>query len=64
MNKTIILFNNESYRQLDGVDIGSLLHQVFANIFLSLQEVLWLSNCRLDFRPKIFDNPQQPEIFK
>ena len=34
--------------------MNSPLGPVFANIFLSLHEVIWLSNCPLEFHPKIY----------
>ena len=44
-NETITLFNNESYGHLDRIAIVSPLELVFADICLSLQEVVWLTNC-------------------
>ena len=33
---------------------SSPLGPVFANILLSLHEVIWLNNCPLEFQPKIY----------
>ena len=42
------LFNGVLYQQIDGVAMGSPL---FANIFFSFHEKVWLSKCPADFKP-------------
>ena len=39
LNESFILFDNEHYRQYDGVAIGSPLEPTFANIFLLVHEI-------------------------
>ena len=38
LSESLILFNNEYYKQIDGVAMGSPLGPTFANIFLSYYE--------------------------
>ena len=45
LSESLILFNNEYYKQIDGVAMGSPLGPTFANIFLSYYEQIWLKNC-------------------
>lgn len=43
MHESFALFNNEHYKQLDGVGTGYPLKATFANIFLCLHEIIWLN---------------------
>ena len=52
--ESMFLFDGEYYRQVDGVAMGSPLGPVFANIFLSHHEKVWLSQCPLEFKPLHF----------
>ena len=45
------LFNDNYYRQIDGVAMGSPLGPTLANVFLSHYESMWLENCPKQFRP-------------
>ena len=45
MTESCLLFDNEYYRQHDGVAMGSLLGSTFAHIFLCVHEILWLEEC-------------------
>ena len=49
MNETTVIFNNEQCQQLDGVGMGPPQKPTFTNIFLSLYEVIWLTNFPLEF---------------
>ena len=54
MNESFTLFNNGCCQQFDGVVMYSLLGPTFANIFRSLNEVIWPNNLSLEFKPKIY----------
>ena len=54
MTESFTLFDNEYYKQHDGVAIASPLGPTFANIFLSVHEILWLEKCPPEFRPVIY----------
>ena len=45
MPESLVLFNSECYKQIDGVAMGSPLGPTFDNIFLSYLEQIWLKNC-------------------
>ena len=47
-------FNGQIYQQIDGVAMGSPLGPLFANIFLSYHEKLWLHNCPAAFKPLLY----------
>ena len=53
MSESLVLFDDEYYKQIDGVAIGSPLGPTFANIFLSFHEQIWLKNCPCEFKPVI-----------
>ena len=46
MPESLVLFNSECYKQIDGVAMGSPLGPTFGNIFLSYHEQIWPKNCR------------------
>ena len=48
------LFDNNYYKQHDGVTLGFLLGPIFANIFLCVHKILWLEKYPPEFRPVIF----------
>ena len=48
---TLILFNNDYYKQIDGVSMGSPLGPVLADIFLCHMETKWLNDCPDSFKP-------------
>ena len=54
MTESFILFDNEYYKQHDGVAMGSPLGPTFANIFLWVHEILWLEKYPSEFRPVIY----------
>ena len=54
LSASLILFNNEYYKQIDAVAMGSPLGPTFANIFLSYYEQIWLKNCPYEFKPVIY----------
>ena len=54
MTESFILFDNECYKQHDGVTIGSPLRPTFVNIFSCAYETLWLEKCPPEFRPVIY----------
>ena len=54
MSESLVLFNSEYYKQIDGVAIGSSLGPTFANTFLSYHEQIWLKNCHCEFKPVIY----------
>ena len=54
MSESLVLFNSEYYKQIDGVAIGSSLGPTFANIFLIYHEQIWLKNCPCEFEPVIY----------
>ena len=54
MTESFILFDNEYYKQHDGVAKGSPLGSTFASIFLCVHEIRWLEKCLSEFRPVIY----------
>ena len=67
-------FNDEIYRQVDGVAMGSPLGPTLANIFMCYHEKRWLENCPPQFKPiiyrryvddtfLIFRRPQDADLF-
>ena len=52
--ESLILFNNEYYKQIDGVAMGSPLGPTFANVFLSYYEQIWLKHCLYEFKPVVY----------
>ena len=54
MSESLILFDQELYKQHDGVAMGSPLRPTFGNIFLCYHEKIWLQNCPSEFKPVIY----------
>ena len=54
MSESLILFDQEFYKQHDGVAMGSPLGPTLANIFLCYHEKIWLQNCPSEFKPTIY----------
>ena len=54
MSESLILFDQEFYKQHDGVATGYSLGTTLANIFLCYHEKIWLQNCLSEFKPVIF----------
>ena len=50
-NESYFIFNNISYKQIDGVAMGSPLGPSLANAFLTHLEQNWLDSCPLEYRP-------------
>ena len=48
------LFDSKLYHQKDGVAMGSPLGPLFANIFLSFHERIWLADCPHTFKPMLY----------
>ena len=54
MPESLVLFDGEHYKQIDGVAMGSPLGPTLANIFLSYHEQIWLNNCPCEFKAVIY----------
>ena len=54
MSESLILFDQEFYKQHDGVAMGSPLGPTLANVFLCYHEKIWLQNCPSEFKPVIY----------
>ena len=53
MFESLIVFNQEFYKQHDGVAMGSPLGPTVANAFLCYHEKIWLQTCPSEFKPVI-----------
>ena len=51
MLESLILFDQEFYKQYDGVRMASPLGPTLANVFLCYHEKIWLQNCPSEFKP-------------
>lgn len=51
---SIFLFNNECYKQTDGVAMGNPLGPTLSNIFLCFHERNWLKDCPSEFKPTFY----------
>ena len=49
-----LIFNEQLYKQFDGVAMGSPLGPTLANAFLVHFEKNWLQNCPSDFKPHYY----------
>ena len=54
MSESLVLFDGEFYKQIDGVAMVSPLGPTLANIFLCFHEQIWLDNCCIEFKPMIY----------
>ena len=54
MSESLILFDQEFYKQHDGVAMGSPLGPTLANVFPCYHEKIWLQNCPSEFKPVIY----------
>ena len=54
MFESLISFNQEFYKQHDGVVIGSPLGPTVANVFLCYHEKIWLQSCPFEFKSVIY----------
>ena len=54
MSESLILFDQQFYKQHDGVAIGSPLGSTLANVFLCYHEKIWLQNFPSQFKPVIY----------
>ena len=54
LKESIILFENKSYSQVDGVAMGPPLVPTFLYFFLCHGEVTWLKKCSKNFTPKCY----------
>ena len=48
------IFNGRLYQQVDGMAMGSPLVPLFANVFMSFHEHIWLQNCPSSFTPVLY----------
>ena len=48
---SFFLFNEQLYRQKEGLGMGLPISPVMANIFMGHHECKWLSDCPPDFAP-------------
>ena len=53
-SESLVLSYNEYYKQINRVAMGSPLGSIFANIFLSYYEQMWLKNCPCEFKPVMY----------
>ena len=51
---SLVLFDGEYYKRIDGAAMGSPLGPTFANIFLSYYEQIWLKMCPSEFKSVIY----------
>ena len=54
LKKSIILFDNRYYCQVDRMVIGSTLAPTLVKIFLCHTKTIWLKKCPKKFRPKYY----------
>ena len=54
MSESLVLFDGDFYKQIDGVAMGSPLGPTLANIFLCFHEKIWLENCPIEFKPVVY----------
>ena len=54
MSESLILFDQQFYKQHDGVTMGSPLGPTLANVFLCYHEKIWLENCPSEFKPVMY----------
>ena len=54
ISESLILFDGEFYKQIDGVAMGSPLGPILTNIFLCFHDQIWLDSCPVEFKPVIY----------
>ena len=54
MSESLTLFDQEFYKQHDGVAMGFPLGPTLANVFLCYHEKIWLQNCPSKFKLVIY----------
>ena len=54
MSESLILFDQQFYKQHDTVAIGFPLGPTLGNVFLCYHEKVWLQNCPSEFKPVIY----------
>ena len=54
MSESLILFDQEFYKQHDGVAMGFPLGPTLGNVFLCYHEKIWLQNCPSEFKHVIY----------
>ena len=54
MSESFILFDQEFYKQNDGVAVSSPLGPAFPNVCPCYHEKIWLQNCPSEFKPVIY----------
>ena len=54
MSESLILFDQEFYKQQDGVAMGSPLGPTLANVFLCYHENIWFQDRPSEFKPVIY----------
>ena len=54
MSESLILFDQELYKERDGVAVSSPLEPPVANVFLCYHESIRLQNCPSEFKPVIY----------
>ena len=50
----LVLFDEEFFKQIDGVAMGSPLGSTLTKVFLYFHEQIWLDNCPVEFKPVIY----------
>ena len=48
------IFNDNIYKQIDGVAMGSPLGPTLANLFMNVMEKKWLEECPVTFKPVLY----------
>ena len=54
MSESLVLFDGEFYKQIDGVAMGSPLGSTLANIFFCFHKRIWLDNCPVESKLVIY----------
>ena len=54
VNDSYFIFNDEYYKQVDGLAMGNPISATLANIFLCNHESQWLDNCPPAFKPILY----------
>ena len=54
MSESLILFDQEFYKQHDGVVMGSPVGPTLANVTLCYHKKIWLQNYPFEFKPVIY----------